>query len=195
MVWVDRRPVRRQGRFVVASAFALACVAGCSSVNFTDKIDYRSAEPPKQLDIPPELSQLPKDDRFQVPSVSARDLKAQPQQPGQPALPSAVPGVNVARFERDGSQRWLAVDLPPEQVLEQVPEMFKSVGLGIERDDSTLGIVETVWAENHARLPLDWLRKTLGRALDTFYSTSELDKYRARIERTEKNTSEVFLSH
>jgi len=200
MLLVQRCPAWRHGRFVVASVIALLCVAGCSSFDVTDKIDYRTAAPPKPLDIPPDLSQLPKDDRYQVPSASASASAQKPPQPaaapGTPASTApAVPAVQVARFERDGSQRWLAVDLPPEQVIDQVRETFKQIGLGIERDDPTLGIVETVWAENHARLPLDWLRRSLGKVADTFYSTSELDKYRARIERTPSNTSEVFISH
>jgi outer membrane protein assembly factor BamC len=118
MLLVQRCPAWRHGRFVVASVIALLCVAGCSSFDVTDKIDYRTAAPPKPLDIPPDLSQLPKDDRYQVPSASA---SASAQKPPQPAAAPgttastapAVPAVQVARFERDGSQRWLAVDLPP----------------------------------------------------------------------------------
>jgi outer membrane protein assembly factor BamC len=190
MLWLQRRPMGRQGRFVFAVAAVGALLAGCANIELSDKIDYRTAAPQKPLDIPPELSQLPKDDRYQVPNSTSAS------KPPQTAVtPGAVPGVAVARFERDGSQRWLAVDLPPEQVIEQVREMFKAVGLGIERDDAELGIVETVWAENHARLPLDFLRRALGKATDFLYSTSELDKYRVRIERTPTNTSEVFLSH
>lgn len=190
MVWLQRRPLWRQGRCVFAAAAFAAALAGCSSIELSDKIDYRTAAPQKPLDVPPELSQLPRDDRFQVPGTASASRP-----PQAAAAPTVVPAVAVARFERDGSQRWLAVDLPPEQVIEQVRETFKAVGLGIERDDAQLGIVETVWAENHARLPLDFLRRTLGKATDFLYSTSELDKYRARIERTPNNTSEVFISH
>ncbi|HYS14687.1 MAG TPA: outer membrane protein assembly factor BamC [Burkholderiaceae bacterium] len=160
----------------------------------SDRIDYRTAAPPKPLDIPPDLSQLPKDDRYQVPSANAA-AAAKGQQAATPAAGNVVPAVSIARMERDGTQRWLAVDQPPEQVIDQVRELFKAVGLGIDRDDPNLGIIETVWAENHARLPLDFLRRIVGKAFDSVYSTSELDKYRARIERTAANTSEVFISH
>jgi outer membrane protein assembly factor BamC len=192
MSLVERCPAWRQGRIMVASALAAAVLMACSSVEMSDKIDYRTAAPPKPLDIPPDLSQLPKDDRFQVPNATASGSKAGP---AAPAASAAVPAVAVARMEREGSQRWLAVDLPPEQVLEQAREMFKAVGLGLERDDPQLGILETGWAENHAKLPLDFLRRALGRITDYVYSTSELDKFRARVERTANNTSEVFLSH
>jgi len=161
----------------------------------SDKIDYRTAPPPKALDIPPDLSQLPKDDRYQVPSANAAAAAKGQQAPTTPGAGNVVPAVSVARLERDGTQRWLAVDQPPEQVIDQVRELFKAVGLGIDRDDPNLGIIETAWAENHARLPLDFLRRIVGKAFDSVYSTSELDKYRARIERTPANTSEVFISH
>jgi outer membrane protein assembly factor BamC len=194
MSLVERRLTRRHGRVAVAAAFAIAALAGCASVEVSDKIDYRSAAPPKPLDVPPDLSQLPKDDRFQVPNAASAAGAARTG-PAAQAQGTAVPAVATARFERDGSQRWLAVDQPPEQVLEQVRETFKAAGLGIERDDPTLGIIESVWAENHARLPLDFLRRALGKVTDFMYSTSELDKFRARIERTASNTSEVFISH
>src|SRR5882672_2314807 len=195
MWWLQRRLARRQDRFVVVSVLAVLAITGCANVEMSDKIDYRSAAPPKPLDIPPDLSQLPKEDRFQVPSASANAANARGAQAAAPAAGNVIPAVTNARFERDGSQHWLAVDQPPEQVIEQVREMFKTVGLGIDRDDATLGIVETVWAENHAKLPLDFLRKALGKVTDFMYSTSELDKFRARIERTQNNTSEVFISH
>jgi outer membrane protein assembly factor BamC len=202
MSWLQRRLSRRQDRFVIVSTLVILAISGCSSVEVTDKIDYRTAAPPKPLDIPPDLSQLPKEDRYQVPSASANSAanaaiaaNAAKGTQAAPAAGTVVPAVNNARFERDGSQRWLAVEQPPEQVIEQVREMFKTVGLGIERDDATLGIVETVWAENHAKLPLDFLRKALGKVTDFMYSTSELDKFRARIERTQNDTSEVFISH
>ena len=195
MLLVPRRRKWRQSRFALGSIVVVACITGCSSAQLTDKIDYGRAPPPKPLDIPPDLSQLPKDDRFQVPSVSASTIKNQQQQAGPAQQTVVAPAVPNARLERDGSQRWLAVDLPPEQVIEQVRETFKDAGLTIDRDDPKMGIIETVWAENHARLPLDWLRKALGKAADTFYSTSELDKFRARIERTSTDTTEVFVSH
>jgi outer membrane protein assembly factor BamC len=197
MGWCKCRPVWRAGCCVAVALVAVASATGCANVEVSDKIDYRSAAPQKPLDVPPELSQLPKDDRFQVPgtTTSSSTAASAAAQPVAPAGPTVVPAVPVAKMERDGSQRWLAVDLPPEKVLEQVRELFKSNGLAIERDDPNLGIIETVWAENHAKLPLDFVRRTLGRITDAFYSTSELDKYHARIERTPDNTSEVFLSH
>jgi outer membrane protein assembly factor BamC len=185
-----QRSGRRGRRWAAVAAAVVA--AGCGSLEIkSDKIDYGSVAPQRPLEVPPDLSPLPRDDRFQVPAAGAAAQKS----PSQPGPETVAPTVAIARIERDGSQRWLAVDVPPEQAYEQVKALFKSVGLAIEREDAALGIIETVWAENRARLPQDFIRRTIGRVLDGLYSTNELDKYRARIERTPKNTSEIFISH
>jgi outer membrane protein assembly factor BamC len=126
-------------------------------------------------------------------SATQQATVARPQAAGSAAV--VAPGNTVAQIERAGNQRWLAVNVPPEQAYAVVREFWPSVGLQLERDDPALGIVETVWAENRAKLPQDIIRRTLGRVFDSAYSTGEQDKYRTRIERTAKNTSEIFISH
>jgi outer membrane protein assembly factor BamC len=74
-------------------------------------------------------------------------------------------------------------------------DFWPTVGLSVEKSDAATGILETAWAENRAKLPQDIIRRTLGRLLDSVYSTGEMDKYRARVERTPQNTSEIFVSH
>jgi len=57
------------------------------------------------------------------------------------------------------------------------------------------GVIETEWAENRAKLPQDVIRGFLGKILDTIYSTSERDKFRTRLERTEDGNTEIYVSH
>lgn len=184
-----------------AAAAGALFAAGCSSIGLTtDRVDYKSVQPVKPLDVPPDLSQLPRSDRYAVPDrpgvASAVSTAAAPA-----AAAVAVGGANVApalpnaRIERAGSQRWLAVDVAPETAYAVVKEFWPSVGLAIEREDPAAGIIETVWAENRAKLPQDIIRRTIGRVFDSLYSTGEQDKYRTRIERTAKNTSEIYISH
>jgi outer membrane protein assembly factor BamC len=178
-------------------------LAGCSSTSLsTDKIDYKSVAPPKTLEVPPDLTQLPKEDRYAVPdrpgvaSANAGASVARPVSPvGAAPLPAVAPASPRARIERAGSTRWLAVDVPPEKAFETVKEFWPAVGLNIEREDPAAGIVETTWGENRAKLPQDIIRATLGKVLDSVYSTGEQDKFRARVERTATNTSEIYISH
>lgn len=183
---------------VAAVAAACVLVAGCSSLGLrSDKIDYGRAVSPKSLEVPPDLSQLPRDDRYAVPSRATATASAVTagRAQSQTGAAAVAPTVAKARIERAGNQRWLAVDVPPEQAFTVVKEFLPSIGLAIEREDQKLGIVETVWAENRAKLPQDIIRRTLGRVLDTVYSTGEQDRYRVRIERTAQDTAEIFVSH
>ena len=185
-----------------AAAVIAVLVAGCSwtgSLFTSDKVAYETARSRQPLEVPPDLSQLPRDERFLVPE-RPQTITASGQ--GQRAGPTfaatsgaVVPAGSVARLERQGNQRWLAVELPPEKAWPVLLDFWSSVGLRIEKSDANAGVLETAWAENRAKLPQDIIRRTLGRVLDSVYSTNEQDKYRARIERTEKGTSEIYISH
>jgi outer membrane protein assembly factor BamC len=192
-------------RWLAAAGAVL--LSGCSwtgSFLQTDKVAYETAQQSRTpLEVPPDLSQLPRDDRFVVPERPQTITASGQQQAGRPAagaVPAAatsavVPGGVVAKIERQGSQRWLAVNLPPERVWPVLVEFWPTVGLKVEKSDAATGVLETAWAENRAKLPQDIIRRTLGRVLDSVYSTGEMDKYRARVERTPQNTSEIFVSH
>jgi outer membrane protein assembly factor BamC len=180
-----------------------ASLAGCSwtgTIFTSDKVAYESAQSRAPLEVPPDLSQLPRDDRFVVPDRPQTITASGQTRPGAapvgaPAGSAVVPPGVVAKIERQGNQRWLAVNLPPEKVWPVLVDFFPSVGLSVERSDAATGIVETVWAENRAKLPQDIIRRTLGRVLDSVYSTGEQDKFRARLERAAGGTSEIYVSH
>jgi outer membrane protein assembly factor BamC len=188
----------------VAGAVLLSGCSWSSSTSTSDKVAYETAQQSRTpLEVPPDLSQLPRDERFLVPerpqtiTASGQQQAARPAAVGAPAAATAavVPSGVVARIERAGDQRWLAVNLPPERVWPVLVEFWPSVGMQVEKSDAATGVLETVWAENRAKLPQDIIRRTLGRVLDSVYSTGEMDKYRARVERTAQNTSEIFVSH
>jgi len=97
--------------FVAVAALALAgLVAGCSTANLSpDRIEYQSAPAPRTLEIPPDLTQLPRDDRFTVPdragattSVTASAAAAAASR-GQRAAARCwpSPGRANARIERE----------------------------------------------------------------------------------------------
>jgi outer membrane protein assembly factor BamC len=194
---------RRPGVPALAAVLAAALAAGCSSLGIsTDKVDYKSVPQQRPLDLPPDMPPPPTNDRYTVPGVATASAAAQQAQRPAPT-PAAAPAVAApvapagsnARIERAGAQRWLAVDLPPEQAFAVAREFWGSVGIKLERDDPAVGILETEWAENRAKIPQDIIRRTIGKVFDGLYSTGERDKYRTRIERTPKNTSEIFISH
>jgi outer membrane protein assembly factor BamC len=95
---------------------------------------------------------------------------------------------------REGTQRWLVVPVPAEQLWPQLRDFWTERGFSLVLDNAQAGVMETDWAENRAKIPQDLVRRTLGRALDSLYDTGERDRYRTRVERNGA-TSEVYISH
>ncbi|WP_219218441.1 outer membrane protein assembly factor BamC [Variovorax boronicumulans] len=179
------------------SRFALlalvASLAACS-VFESDKIDYKSAGKAPSLEVPPDLTQLSRDNRYAVPgsTVSANSLQAG--KVDAPGVPTAVATLGDVRMERSGNQRWIVVNRPADQLWEPVRDFWQESGFLLTTDQRNLGIMETDWAENRAKLPQDIIRGTIGKLLDSVYSTGELDRFRTRLERTPTGT-EIYVSH
>jgi len=183
------------------ACLAMLAVCGCSSVeNFLggDKVDYRTqSSKVTALDIPPDLTQLARDSRYQPQAavVSASGLQTTAAVTGPASVPVVAPSAMAnLRIERQGSQRWLVVNQPPEQLWPQLRTFWTERGFTLVVDDPQTGVMETDWAENRAKIPMDLLRKTLGFVIESLYSTGERDKFRTRVERT-ADGSEIYLSH
>lgn len=101
----------------------------------------------------------------------------------------------MTKIVKDGSERYIQVNLPPEQVWESLLDFWPSVGLQVEREDPRAGVMETNWAENKANLPQDIIRATLGKLLDSVYSTGERDRYRTRIERNANGGTDIYITN
>jgi outer membrane protein assembly factor BamC len=99
------------------------------------------------------------------------------------------------RIERSGSQRWLVINRPADQLWGPVRDFWQENGFLLAMDQPALGIMETDWAENRAKIPQDFIRNTLGKLLDSVYSTSERDRFRTRLERSATGGTEIYLSH
>jgi outer membrane protein assembly factor BamC len=177
-------------------------VAGCSSLPESKKIEYKSAGKAPSLDIPPDLSQLSKDDRYAVPDAAGKgsatfSTYSNERTPAAQARNSTVlPEVEKIRVERAGDKRWLVVAAPAEKLWDPVKDFWQESGfiIAIERQDA--GVMETDWAENRAKISEDVIRNTVGKFLDSLYSTGERDKFRTRFEPgVEPGTTDIFISH
>ena len=183
----------------------LATLGACtwtSNMLEGDKLDYKSQATVKvkSLEVPPDLSSLPRDDRYDLPgNAGATTLSSYKQQKSAASSsssgPEVIPPIKEARLERAGGQRWLVVNLTPDQVWPVTKEFWQEQGFLIKTEDQATGIMETDWAENRAKIPQDFIRNTIGKVLDGLYSTGERDKFRTRIERTPDGHSEIYVSH
>ena len=175
-------------------------LGGCSTINDTltgGKVDYKSAGAKgPSLDVPPDLSQLTRDNRYAVPGVTVTASTYQTDLANKAAqIPTAASSVGDIRIERAGNQRWLVVNRPADKLWDPVREFWKDNGFQLTIEQADLGILETDFAENRAKLPQDFIRNTLGRVLESLYSTGERDKFRTRLERTPNGGTEIFISH
>jgi outer membrane protein assembly factor BamC len=183
--------------FRLSALGILMVLAGCSVLE-GDKIDYKSAGKAPTLEVPPDLTQLTRDTRYAVPggAVTASGFAA-----GQAAAATqsggtvATTALGDVRVERAGTTRYLVVKRPPEALWDPVRAFWLENGFLLAIDNPKLGIMETDWAENRAKIPQDPIRATLGKLLDSVYSTPERDKFRTRIERTPDGSTEIYISH
>jgi outer membrane protein assembly factor BamC len=181
-------------------AVPLFCVAlaGCTIMS-ANEIDYQSASQVKAspLEVPPDLVSPRRDDRFAMPasgSASRAEFERSRVEPRK--VDSAVlPAVSGMRIERQADQRVLVVDQPAEKLWPVVRQFWLDNGFVLTVEDPAIGLIETDWAENRAKIPEDILRRTLGRVFDRLYDTGERDKFRTRLDRASANQTEIVISH
>ena len=178
-----------------ATVLALASLLSACSVLQEDKIDYKSAAKAPTLEVPPDLTQLRKESRYAIESTSATASGFQNAGSRVVDVGTAANALGPVRIERQGNQRWLVASLPADKVWEPLREFWTSNGFVLVTDAPDVGIMETEWAENRAKLPQDFIRKTLGKVLDSLYSTGERDKFRTRVERNAQGGVEIYITH
>jgi len=99
------------------------------------------------------------------------------------------------RIERSGTQRWLVVNRSPQVLWPEIKDFWQESGFLLNIDSPETGVMETDWAENRAKIPQDFIRRSLGKVLDSLYSTGERDKFRTRLERAADGSTEIYISH
>ena len=198
--------MRKHLLHLTVSAALLGMLAGCggSILPESKKIEYKSAGKLPPLEIPPDLTQQSRDERYTVPDVGTSKGTAtfsaySTERAGQARTSTAqdlLPQVDKMRIERSGTQRWLVIGGTPENLWPGVKEFWQELGFLVNVELPEAGIMETDWAENRAKLPQDILRGTIGKVFDSLYSTAERDKFRTRLEKgVEPGTIEIYISH
>jgi len=189
---------------LACSALALGLGACSTSLLESPKIDYKSASKREQnpLEIPPDLTTPSRDERFVVPDVAPKgsatySAYSTDRAQAQPTTTEVLPAADKMRIERSGSQRWLVVQgTTPDKVWPVVKEFWLETGFILILDRPDLGVMETDWAEDRAKLPQDIVRSTIGKVLENLYSTPERDKFRTRLEAgKEPGAVEIYVSH
>jgi len=190
---------------LLALAAVLLVATGCSLFR---KDDYKAtqAKAAQPLEVPPELTSPTMDDRYSIPDPKAStSYSTYSQQPAVTGVPAASPAVAAAgvlpkfdsvKLDRYGDQRWLVVKGEPEKIWPVVREFWIDAGYKLYRESPEVGLMETDWYEDRAKIPQDIVRRTIGKMLDGMYSYPRRDKFRTRLEKgVEPGTTEIFVSN
>jgi outer membrane protein assembly factor BamC len=198
---IRKNPHLAQRGFIYA--LALTALTGCSSLSSMLEpgggLDYKSAGKAPSLEVPPDLTQLQRENRYAIPEANRGVATASGYTMRQEARPTtavvAPSATHDMHVERAGNERWLVVKESPEQLWPQIKDFWQDSGFLISEERPQAGVMETDWAENRAKIPQDFIRSTLGKALDSLYSTGERDKFRTRLERRADGSTEIYISH
>lgn len=196
-------PMTRSTAARLLTALLIAAfLAGCSTWKKVtgEKVDYKQSRMEPSLEIPPDLSSATIEDALVVPDGGTTTLSEYAAGREAPGTTGASRGGVLAqpenlRIERSDDKRWLVVNAPPEAVWPKVRDFWLQAGFILTMDDPAVGILETDWAENRADIPQDFIRRTIGRALEYLYSAATRDRFRVRLERTAEGGTEVFIAH
>jgi len=195
----------------VATVTLCLMLGGCTVTGdwfSSDRSDYKSASkrtPP--LEVPPDLTQLQRDSRYlpQGGVVAASDLS----KPGGGAAATAAPAAASApidpevallaagdlHIEHQGDQRWLVTKEAPEIVLPKVRSYWLAHGFTLKLDEPKTGVLETDWAQNHAKLPGGIITNLIARVVDGLTDSGLRDRYRTRLERLPDGGTQIFITH
>jgi len=182
---------------LLLSGLALSACSSLDVLGDINKIDYKGASKAPSLEVPPDLVRPGTSDRYAAFDRPAdRTLSGfQAARSGPGADRGVMPAVAGARIEKDSAGRLvMLVDMPIDKAWPIVKRFWQNNGFTFTVDRSDIGILETEWAENRARIPQDFIRRTIGRVFDGLYSSGERDKYRTRLDARDKVT-EIVITH
>lgn len=172
-------------------------LTSCKSVTSNDTVDYKGSGAVRgpNLSYPPDLITAQADRRYIVQDGTATmsEYNAAVKKSAQMRsnVMTGIPGMRIAR---DGDRRWLVVEKPAPELYPQVKDFWQENGFLLVVDSPSTGIMETDWAENRAKIAQDWIRSTIGAAIDSIYDTGERDKYKTRLEVSKPGETEIYIT-
>lgn len=196
-----------------AILLATGLIAGCSTSEppLDQNANFQSVVPVKKsaentLEVPPDLTAPQIQNKYTIPAAGtasasqmASAMNAAPQQAGTPAdgAKPVVVNVDQVKLMRAGTERWLVVgNKTPAQLWPLLKAFWQDNGFTIKSEEPEVGVMETDWAENRAKLPNDGLRKLIEAVgLGGAYSTSQRDMFRIRLEKNDTGGTEVYFSN
>ncbi|CCD30339.1 Putative lipoprotein precursor [Candidatus Glomeribacter gigasporarum BEG34] len=173
-----------------AALIAILGLSACSAMKNgfePERADYRKTQSSPALVIPADLRPVvpESDQRLQAPSATFGPLNRK----------GSTPALSNLTVDCTREPCQLTARATPEQLWPHLREFWLQLGFTLAQDRPDLGLIETDWAENRARIPNDWLRQKLGRFADRLYSSGTRDQFRMRVERGPNNAAVISIAH
>ncbi len=164
-----------------------ACTSAPRSV-----VEYKSAPTRPQLEIPPGLDQLPATGSDTGGATTYSGFSAEQGTSRGSGAGDVLPEFPKVQLEHQYGEYWLLVSEKPDAVWTSVRGFVFSLGLTVASQNKAAGVIETDWAENHAKLSHGFFSKIW----NPFEDTGTRDRYRFQLLRgTQPGTTEVHLVH
>lgn len=164
----------------------------------SESVDYKSTVRGEPLTLPPDLSTAqinPQYSTYGTGTASAAAYNKAMEQAKKSGQANAVlPTSADMKVLRSGDTRWLEVNRDATAVYKDVLAFWGNQGFTINRDNPQAGIIETDWAENRAKIPGNFLRRTLGSIIEMVSDSGERERFTTRLERVNGKT-EVYIRH
>lgn len=187
----------------VVTLLAASLAACASKKDNLPKLDYQSENKKiVQLDVPPDLTDPNQGNKFNVPGgtlITGTVRASQMNKPGKQTVQNSnnvLTPVSNIHFQRDGGIRWLTVDnKQPAELWPLLKAFWQEQGFNIDREEPSIGWMQTGWAENRAKLPSDFIRGLFEKiGIGGVYSSGERDMFTIRLERNAKGGTDIFFS-
>ena len=171
---------------------------GCSILDGFDE-DYQNSKSLPPLEVPPDLTKPDWNSRMAIPGHSSSKVSAVEDSSSNVMTTSAngdnvLPELQDITVRREGNVRWLEAIASTELLWPKLHQFWDQQGIELEREDPQVGVMETAWYERKDALPKNALARLMGRAYDLISDTGVRDKYRLRLERVNKEMTNIYLT-
>lgn len=178
----------------------LLTLLACSSSDVTslipdNRVDYRQSKNENPLEIPPDLTSDSLNDMLDQEAKTGTASLSSYQQAAKSANNKGnVFSAHSKNLHRAGDSRWLEVKANNADTWRLAIKFWQDSNIRLARKDASIGIMETPWMENKAKLPESFFQRIVGTAVKNIYDTGERDKFRTRIEPA-GDVTRIYITH
>jgi outer membrane protein assembly factor BamC len=179
-------------RLLFTFFIALSLVA-CSSTKDEDLLNYRTSEITPTLEVPPDLTQVSGESNLNIPGskVGLPENTGRYVETGNLNVEvRTLPKVEGLSIEGHGDSHWLKVSDKAEVIYPLLRTFWAEQGFTLIKDEPAVGVMETEWLSAKSGAS-----NFFASILESMKGAEFKDQYQTRIERSDDNSSLVFLAH